>query len=359
MERYRMRRGRFGVVACLALFLCFGCSAGYQSVKRGDELVQARSFYGAVQEYMTALRLEPDNKEAKTKLCQFAKPAYDEKLQLAESSEMNSSFDSAHSHYSALAGYLDSLNSYNCLNFTPVQAKEKAAQMRTGASEKFYREAEKSFTEGQFAQAIPKYAEALQRNNPYKDSVQKTAECHYQVGVQSEKAKKFRGAAKSFESASATVTGYKDSVDRCSALYCGLGDYFLSKKLCRNAYNDFTEAARINPNTQGIAEKLKNAEECAVSRIALVKLDNPTHKDISGMSLGEFIFDEIASRLHKQASKFVHVVERNEMDEVLGELRLGTSGITDEFTQFQRVKGVHHLVFGKLTQVRRQHLTSV
>jgi tetratricopeptide (TPR) repeat protein len=224
--------------------------------------------------------------------------------------------------------------------------------MRAGASEKYYREGESLFAAGAYLKAIDVYNNALKHNRPYKDCLEKTAESFFRLGDQSEKGKKFREAARYYIDASTTVSRYKDAVDRSSALYCGLGDYFLSRNLCRNAYNDYSEAAKVDPNTPGITDKIKNAEDCAVARIAFIKFDNPTGRDISGMSLGEFIFEDAVSKLHNQASKFVHIVERNELDEVLSELRLGTSGITDDFSKFQKVKGVHYLVFGKLTQVK-------
>ncbi len=157
--------------------------------------------------------------------------------------------------------------------------------------------------------------------------------------------------ASNYLTANKTVSGYKDSADKASNLYYGLGNYFLKKGLCRNAYNDFEEVIKINPGFGDVASKINDSETCAVSKIAFMRFDNTTGRDIAGMSIGDFIFDETKTKLSNKASKFISPIDRDELLTILDEQRLGTQGITDDYSTFKKLKGVHYLIFGKLTQV--------
>ena len=339
------------LVLVFTVIVCIGCSAAYQAVKRGNELLEMRNYYGAAQEYLTALNLERDNKDAKMKLCQISKQAYEQKLSLAENFEKTSDFESAMGHYSDLANFLDRVNSYNCLNFATINARVKITEMKSSSSEKYYKEAENLFAGEDYSNAISRYRDALRHNNPYKDSIEKIAESYYRIARKFEAQKGFRNAAKNYVDANMTMKGYKDAVNKAADLYYSLGNYFLSKQLCRNAWNDFNEVTRIKPDFKNVNQKIKEAEACSVTKIAFIKFDNPTGKDIAGASMGDLIFDEIKSGMQKRASQFIRVMDREELETILSEQKLGMAGITDEYAIFKRLKGVHYLIFGKLSQV--------
>ena len=333
------------------ILFAYGCSAAYQAVKRGDELLQMKNYYGASQEYLSALRLEHDNKDAKMKLCQNSRQAYEQKLSIAENAEKTSDFESAMRQYSDLANFLDRVSSYNCLNFAAINARAKITEMKSSSSEKYYKEAESLFAGEDYSNAISRYRDALRHNNPYKDSIEKIAESYYRIAKKFEAQRGFRNAAKNYENANITIKGYKDAVQKAVHLYYSLGDYFLSKQLCRNAWNDFNEVTRIKPDFKNVNEKIKEAETCSVTKIAFIKFDNPTGKNIGGASMGDLVFDEIKSSLQKRASQFIRFMDRDELGTILSEQKLGMSGITDEYSTFKRLKGVHYLIFGKLSQV--------
>lgn len=341
------------LVFSLLILIAFiwGCSAAYQAVKKGDELLEMKNHYGAAQEYLKALSLESDRKDAKMKLCQISKPAYDQKLAMAEGFEKSSDFESALPHYTDLSTFLERVNSYNCLNFPPINAKQKVIEMKSATSEKYYGEAERHFSSGNYTNAIANYEEALRFNAPYKDCKEKIAESYYRIASNAETQKTYRDAAKNYLKANNTIEGYKDATHRATYLYYSLGEYFLSKDLCRNAWNDFNEASKINPGFKDVSDKLSKSDTCAISKIAFVRFDNPTGRNIAGMSMGDFIFDDIKSRLQKNCSKFIRTLDRDELETILSEQKLGMSGITDEYSTFKRLKGVHYLIFGKLTQV--------
>ena len=349
---YCMKVKRY-LVFSVSILIAFvwGCSPAYQAVKKGDELLEMKNHYGAAQEYLKALSHESDRKDAKMKLCQIARPAYDQKLALAENYEKASDFESALPHYTDLSTFLERINSYGCLSFSPINAKQKIVEMKSATSEKYYREAERHFTSGNYTNAITNYEAALKYNAPYKDSKEKIAESYYRIAANAEKQRTYRDAAKNYLKANSAIEGYKDAAYKATYLYYSLGEYFLSKDLCRNAWNDFNEASKINPGFKDVSDKLSKSDACAISKIAFVRFDNPTRRDIAGMSMGDFIFDEIKSRLQKNCSKFIRSLDRDELETILSEQKLGMSGITDEYSTFKRLKGVHYLIFGKLTQV--------
>jgi tetratricopeptide (TPR) repeat protein len=335
----------------MLFLLAYGCSQASQAIKRGDELFTAKNYYGAALEFINALNLEADNKDAKMKLCQISKPAYEQKLDMAISYEKTSDFESALPQYQELSFFIDKLNSYNCLSFPSVNAKQKIIEMKSGASEKYYREAERFFNNDDYSSALSNYQDALKHNNPYKDCNDKIAESYYRIAAKAEKQKNYREAASNYLKGNNTVSGYKDSADKATNLYYALGDYFLKKGFCRNAYNDFDEANKINPGFGDVASKINDSEVCAVSKIAFMRFDNTTNRDIAGMSIGDFIFDEIKTKLPNKASKFIRPIERDELFAIMDEQRLGARGITDDYSTFKQLKGVHYLIFGKLTQV--------
>lgn len=327
-------------------------SVNYAQLINALCIVTAKNYYGASQEYLTALNLEADHKEAKMNLCKNSKLAYDQKLDMATTYENSSDYESAMPHYKDLATFIDRTNSYNCLNFAPINAKQKIVEMKSGASEKYYKEAEKFFAGSDYSNAITNYRDALKHNNPYKDCKEKIAESYYRTATRAESQKSYREAANSFVNANDTISGYKDASDKATSLYYALGLSFLDKKLCRNAYDDLSRAGRLNGSFKELPTKIADAEACAISKIAFMRFDNPTGRDISGMSIGDFIFDEIKTNLQNKASKFIRTIERNELDTVLGEQRLGERGITDDYATFKQLRGVHYLIFGKLTQVK-------
>lgn len=346
------------LVFSLSILITFiwGCSAAYQAVKRGDELVEMKNHYAAANEYLKALQLDRSYEKAKMKLCQISRVAYEQKLAPAENFERSADFVSALREYKDLSSFLDAINSYNCLNFTAINVKQKITEMQSSASEKYYREAEGLFGSENYSDAIQKYKTALNYNNPYKDSTEKITESYYQVALKSETQKRFRHAAENYVNATNTIEGYKDATHRATYLYYSLGEYFLSKDLCRNAWNDFNEASKINPGFKDVSDKLSKADACAISKIAFVRFDNSTGRNIAGMSMGDFIFDEIKSRLQKNCSKFIRTLDRDELETILSEQKMGMSGLTDEYSTFKRLKGVHYLIFGKLTQVNSVRL---
>jgi len=338
----------------LFIFLIYffvGCSAATQAIKRGDELQKANNYYGSAQEYLTALRLDSANTDAKVKLCKVSGPAYQQKLAVANNFETSENYEVALANYRELNSFLSQVNSFNCLNFATINVEKKISEMSSSASEKHYKEAERYFSKADYELAIRKYEDALNISSPYKDSTGKIAESYYRIGDKQEKAGDFRLASRNYTKANETISGYKDCISRATDIHYAFGEYFLSKKHCRNAWEDFNKANTFTPNYKNVSENLKKADECSVIKVAFARFDNPTGRNIAGASVGDYISDEIKSNLQRDASRFIRFLDRDELQALFNEQGLGSKGISEDYTTFKKLKGVDYFIFGKLSQV--------
>lgn len=99
-----------------------------------------------------------------------------------------------------------------------------------------------------------------------------------------------------------------------------------------------------------VDESLAQAEECAVTPVAVLPFENPTGTNVAGMALSDTISDATASVIRQDASEFVRMVERSALEAILSEQGLSAAGLATGKTS--KVRGVRYLVLGKLTQVR-------
>jgi tetratricopeptide (TPR) repeat protein len=337
----------------VVFIFCFSGCAGPagQAIKRGDELTKVQNYYGANREFVSALGFESDNKDARTKLCQFAKQGYEQELAVLEGFERNSDFETALKRYRELSAVIDTVSRANCLTFPVVNFKQKVEDMQKGASEAYYKEAEILFAKSDLDGAIGKYNEALGHNNPYKDAREKVAECYYLIGKKNETSREFRTAAGNYQKAVDTVSNYKDCSKRICSIYSALGDYYFSKGKFRNAVDDYSLVVKTNPAYANISDRLGKAESAAVTKVAFARFDNPTGKSVAGASMADLVFDELTLKVKSKASRFLKIVEREELGSILAEQKLGAKGLTDEFNSFKTMKGVNFLLFGKLSQI--------
>jgi len=311
--------------------------------------------YAAALKFIEALQSEPTNKKARLKLSEVAKLAYDQKLYLAESAEKSSNYEQALREYSELKDFLSTTNSYNCVSFPIINIDAKLSEMKSSASEKYYKKAEGFFENENYLDSIYQYEQALNHNNPYKDSIAKISESYYRLGSNALKENSFRKAAKYFISSNDKTEGYKDASQLAVKIYYALGKYFLSIKECRKASHDFEEAKKIDSQYKDISSLINLANKCSVIKIAFLKFDNRTGRDIAGMAIGDFIFDELKTKIQRNASRFVQILDREDVRSLLAEQKMGMAGITEDYATFNRLKGVDYLIFGKITQVRSVH----
>ena len=321
-----------GFLLIATLLFMHGCAhVSTRHMEQGDSYFEQKRYTDAADEYLNAVKYERNNQESQMRLCKVARLAYKSSLQKAQKQEQLSHFKKARKAYSKTSRYLEKFSQYDCIDFSVTDVSSKIAEMGGAVLERHYQKAEELFSRRHYPEAIKEYKNAS-HNKPYKDSATKIAESYYLQGQILESQSQFRESASQYLFSDNTIRNYKDSRQKAVSIFYSLGNYFLLNRYCRRALSDFQEATRIEPNFKDLPTKLDQAGSCATIRIAFAKFNNPTHRNIAGMSIGDFINDEIQSSLNKNATQFIRFV-----DSSVG------------------FKNIDYEISGRLTQVRVVH----
>lgn len=312
------------------------------------------------------LRKKPKHKKSVKLLIVVLPVAYERHQFEAEEAELRQDWDKAMNEYYAISKLSREIRSIppvmkpKTKPRKPIQwpIPDISAKLRDTiqkSTDKHYIQAEDFFNNGEFKRAIEEYSAALNLTKPYKDSREKIAESYYCIASDSEQRGNYRYAAKNHEKALETVGGYKDSLQRAATLYYALGCYFLSEGHCRKALEDLLRTKAINPQYRDLNEKIAAAKDGATVRIAFVRFDNPTGRNLAGMALGDFIFETIKTKVQYKASEFIRMIEREEVLVLAREQNISEGLLSNESTVPVNIEGVNYLIFGKLNQVRDVH----
>jgi len=351
----RLKQTIGGILLTILAALFIGCGAAGKGIKRGDQALARGDNFAAANEYISVLVMKPKNSKALAKLSSIAKPAYEQKLKMAEGYKDQSDLENALTEYKELRQFIDQLKTYNALNFIPLDVNKAINDVSAGAAEKHYSLAESFFKQAQYEQAISGYESALSFTRPYKDVYEKIAESYYSMALNREQTKRYRLAAENYQKAFEQVRGYKDASQRAATIYYNLGVYFLSNGQCRKAYEDLSRAQSIIPQYPEIDNKLSAAKERATTKLAFVQFDNTTGKDLAGMTLGDFIFETIKTNVQSRASQFIRLLDREQLLVLAQEQRISEGMLSGESTAPMKLEGVQYLIFGKINQVREVH----
>lgn len=341
-------------IALGPLFL-IGCGAAHTAIKTGDSSLERGDQYGAASQYLDALRLDPKNTKALTKLSAIAKGAYEQKLSIAKGHRDQGNLPRSLTEYKELALFLNRLDSYKVLTFVPINVEQTIQEVSAGAAEERYQAAESAFNHATYEDAIRQYREAMKFVASYKDSGNKIAEAHYRIATGLEQSGRYRSAAESYTESSKQVTGYRDAAQRAAAIYYQLGSHFLASRHCRNAFDDFSQAVRLGSSNPDIDKKLAAAKECGTTRLAFVNFENATGTNLGGMALGDVIFELMKTKVQSGASQFMRLLDREGLLALGREQRISAGRFGSEATVPTTLEGVDYLVFGKLNQVRDAH----
>ena len=319
------------LILVLTLLLTYGCAhISTRHIEQGDSEANKRNFIAAAKEYLSALKYERNHQESRQRLCSVAEPAYEESLKKAEKLEIASKFKKARKAYRQTASYIEQFTKFDCVNFPVIDINQKIAQMGSAILEKHYQQAEFHFSRGHYPAAIEEYKKAS-RSKPYKDSTQKIAQSHFAQAKIYESQSQFREAANQYLFSHDSIANFQDSKDKANAIFYSLGKYFLSNNHCRRALQDFQQASGLNPNYKDLAEKLRQSSECAMVTIAFAKFNNKTRRNIAGMSIGDFIYDQIQSGINNNGSRFLRIVDAS------GDYRNADYKISGKLTQIRVV----------------------
>jgi len=332
--------------------LLFSGQSASKIAKMGDNAAKKGNYYPAAISYLDALAKKPKSTKTLQKLAEVALPAYDQKLKLAEEYRSNGNLEGALREFKELQQFVERLRGYNALNFATIDFRNALSSVSESAAESRYQSAEGLFNGGSYARAIDEYRAALNLKSPYKDCLDKISESYYRIGTANENSRSYRKAAEIFMKSCETVANYKDARQKAVTIYSALGNYFLDAGQYRKAFEDYSLARAVDPQFSDLATKLTQAKELATIRVAFVKFENPTGRNIAGMALGDVILENIRSKVQARASQFIKSLDRDELMAVAQEQRISEGQLGYDMNAPLKLTGVDYLVLGKLNQVR-------
>jgi len=344
---------KFYVKSLFILSLCFICCCAHSKfAKEGIKLAELGDHWGATIKYFESLRIKPGYETAIDGLRASAKPAYEQKLKIANSYEEQSNYESALEEYKILESYCDDLKNLNLLTFAVINFKQKISDMKSGASEKYYVKAEKYFSEKLYLDAISSYNDALQFNSTYKDCRKKITKCHYLHGNSLYSLNKFKDAVQSWKNCWSFESGYEDTVEKASKVVYALGRFYEKQENFRAAYYQYEQLLSFNSNYKDTSERKDTTENNAITKIAFMPFKNISGTDLPGIAIDDVIFELTKSLMLSRGSKFIRLIDREELHFIMNEQGLRLSGITENNNNSSKIKSIDFLVFGKINRLR-------
>lgn len=120
------------------------------------------------------------------------------------------------------------------------------------------------------------------------------------------------------------------------------------------AAKEFKQASKYVPDYKDASSMYDQAKKLAIKRIAIIPFENKSGKNQYG-AINETITDEIISSLlnNQAAVEFVEIITRDQLQQVMNEQNLGSSGIINESTAMQvgKILGVSEIIVGQITQI--------
>jgi TolB-like protein len=120
------------------------------------------------------------------------------------------------------------------------------------------------------------------------------------------------------------------------------------------AAKEFGKALKFMPDYKDASSMYDQARKLAIKRIAIIPFENKSGKGQYG-AVNETITDEIISSIlnNQAAVEFVEIITRDQLQQVMNEQNLGSSGILNESTAMQvgKILGVSEIIVGQITQI--------
>jgi hypothetical protein len=279
---------------------------------------------GAVINLAGSLRLKPDYTEAQTLIREVYPKAVEAHLDKINESRASASafkWDRVVAEYAALSVIDREVKSLpSGVRLVVADRTTAAAEAKSSAAEEHYREGRHLFgTSGMSNrdQAASQFRLANSYVAGYKDANALTAEGYYQEGVLLSKQSSVdaqKTAAKAFTAAQQAVPGYKDA---------------------STAY--------------------EKARKAGVKRLAIVPFEDRSGKGGHYGDMGATIVDGVVSSVMNdpQAMEFLEIVSRDQLEQVLTEQRLGSSGLLSQQTAAKvgQLLGAQEILTGGITQI--------
>lgn len=310
----------FRIFLILSLLVVFTAPDIYSQsrklTKKGAELEEAGLPEEAADYYYKALLEKPDYVDALIGLKRTAPKLLDRKLQGMTNSFNDGDFQAAYDKYNDAVAYVGNVKNVGVeLEITKTYAN-KYSECRDNLAGQYYTSGSAAFDEGNYKTAIDDLQKCLIYRTPYKDAEDLIA--------QANEAKNVADAERY----------YKSGVEKF-----GAEDY-------RGAYYDFTTCLTFRDSYKD-AELLKQeALEKGKVRIGIFEFTNDTRAE----GLNGTLYSYVVTYAVNNKSPFIEVVERDNLQRLLNEQKLGMSGVVDESTASKagKVLGLDYVVMGRL-----------
>jgi tetratricopeptide (TPR) repeat protein len=289
--------------------------------KMGEEFEENGMYEEAVDHFYRSYIKKTKNIKALIGLERTAPKMLDEEFQLLNRAFANEDYQLYIDKFDELSGLSEKLANIGVDLLVPGSYRNKYESSKRGMAARYYEEGVDYFEQEEYERAIVSFKTCLGYDPSYRDAslylseARETreierAELFYQQGLSEMDQGRYRDAYRSFEKCISYKEGYKD------------------------------------------VEYLRNeALELGKVRIGVVEFSNKTrYRDIH-----DILYAYLVSNAVNCESPFIEVVDRQNLERLLAEQKLGMSGIVDETSASQagRILGLDFVVMGDVIQVNQ------
>jgi len=127
------------------------------------------------------------------------------------------------------------------------------------------------------------------------------------------------------------------------------------REIKKRAAKQFKRALSFVPGYRDASEMYEECRREAITRMAIVPFEDKSGKEGRYGAISETIADGVIAEVmgEPEATEFLELVSREELERVLKEQKLQVSALVDERTAVEvgRLLGVHEMLLGKITQI--------
>lgn len=342
------KRALFLGIAGMLAVLISGCATVHGNLEKSARQNYVRGNYDqAIFDAVQSLKIKPDYEESQALVKEVFPKAVDAHLgKIKEAKNGNAKFrwDTVVSEYDALIKINQAVKSLPALTgeksmiTIPFLKKEKSDVATTAIT----------FDTQDYTQELS-------------EAKTNAAEEHYQEGRRlfGKAGMTIRDqAAKEFGSANGFVPQYKDASTLAAEGYYQEG-LLLSKNdavdIQKQAAKAFKAAEGFVPGYKGASTLYDKARKAGIKRIAIIPFENKSGKGEYYGNVAETIVDGVVSNVMNDsaATEFLEIISRDQLERVMQEQKLGTSGLfdTQTVTKLGKLLGVSEILTGKITRI--------
>jgi len=311
-------------ILVITLFIAFSTPESFSQsarklTKKGAALEVNGMHEEAADYYYRALLRNVDYIDALIGLKRTAPKLMDRKLQAFNSAYFNQDYQAAFNKYKDADTYRENLAKVGVELEIGKHYTDKFGECKDILAEQYYTSGKSKFEYGNYEEAIRDLQTCLTYKNPYKEAAELIA--------QSREAKNISDAERLYQSAVAKMEAE---------------DY-------RGAYYEFIRCLAFKSPYKDALDLKNEALELGKVRIGIFEFSNDTR----AVGANGALYSYVVTYSVNYESPFIEVVDRDNLQRLLNEQKLGMSGVVDESTASQagKVLGLDYVVLGRLINI--------